>query len=162
MPVEVGGMNTLIPLAVAAEMGLPCVDADGMRRAFPQIEMTCFTLGGISASPMSLADEKGNQIAFETTTNQVGERLVRGSAMMLGLANALALYPMTIKQVTSSAIVGSMSYCMESASGCEPSSVNSRRRGMPSSSSPAAAGSVPGRSSTSTGAPQRDSPGAPW
>jgi DUF917 family protein len=33
--------------------------------------------------------------------------------MMLGLANALALYPMTIKQVTSSAIIGSLSYCIE-------------------------------------------------
>src|SRR3978361_716420 len=31
LPVEVGGMNTLVPLMVAAELGLPCVDADGMR-----------------------------------------------------------------------------------------------------------------------------------
>ena len=41
-----GGMNTLIPLSVAAELGIPCVDADGMRRAFPQVEMTTFTLHG--------------------------------------------------------------------------------------------------------------------
>ncbi|WP_255953843.1 DUF917 domain-containing protein [Streptomyces odontomachi] len=113
MPVEVGGMNTLIPLAVAAELGLPCIDADGMRRAFPQVEMTTFTLAGLSASPMSLADEKGNRVAFETTSNQVGERLVRGSAMMLGLANALAAYPMTVAQVKEAAIVGSMRFCSE-------------------------------------------------
>ncbi|MFE4777788.1 DUF917 domain-containing protein [Streptomyces sp. NPDC056713] len=113
MPVEVGGLNTLIPLAVAAELGLPCVDADGMRRAFPQVEMTTFTLAGLSASPMSLADEKGNRIAFETTSNQVAERLVRSSAMSLGLANALAAYPMTIAQVKQSAIVGSMQFCSD-------------------------------------------------
>lgn len=113
MPVEVGGMNTLIPLAVAAELGVPCVDADGMRRAFPQIEMTVFTLAGRQASPMSLADEKGNRIAFETTTNQVGERLVRGSAMMLGLANALAAYPMTVAEAKHAAIRGSLTYCSE-------------------------------------------------
>ncbi|MDQ6525362.1 DUF917 domain-containing protein [Nocardioides sp. LHD-245] len=113
MPVEVGGMNTLIPLTVASELGLPCVDADGMRRAFPQIEMTTFTLAGLSASPMCLADEKGNKIAFEATSNQVGERLVRGSAMMLGLANAIALYAMTVRQLKEAAIVGSMEYAIK-------------------------------------------------
>jgi hypothetical protein len=113
MPVEVGGMNTLIPLAVAAELGIPCVDADGMRRAFPQIEMTTFTLGGLTSSPMSLADEKGNRVAFETTTNLMGEKLVRGSAMMLGLANALASYPMTVAQAKTAAISGSMQYCSD-------------------------------------------------
>ena len=113
MPVEVGGMNTLIPLAVATELGLPCVDADGMRRAFPQIEMTTFTLAGLTASPMSLADEKGNRVAFETITNQVGEKLVRGSAMMLGLANAVSLYPMTVAQAKDAAVWGSMQYCSD-------------------------------------------------
>ncbi|CCH77467.1 conserved hypothetical protein [Nostocoides japonicum T1-X7] len=113
MPVEVGGMNTLIPLAVATELGVPCLDADGMRRAFPQIEMTSFTLAGLSSSPMSLADEKGNKIAFETVSNQMGERLVRGSAMMLGLANAVSLYPMTVAQAKDAAVWGSMRYCSE-------------------------------------------------
>ncbi len=113
IPVEVGGMNTLIPLAVAAELGVPCVDADRMRRAFPQIEMTTFTLAGLTASPMSLADEKGNKVAFEAITNQMGERLVRGSAMMMGLANALASYPMTVAQAKVAAISGSLSYCSE-------------------------------------------------
>jgi len=113
LPVEVGGMNTLIPLAVAAELGVPCVDADGMRRAFPQIEMSTFTLAGLTASPMSLADEKGNKVAFETITNQMGERLVRGSAMMMGLANALASYPMTVAQAKTAAIAGSLEYCGE-------------------------------------------------
>src|SRR6266581_3642272 len=88
MPIEAGGMNTLIPLAVATELGLPVVDADGMRRAFPQIEMTVLTLGGIPASPMSIADEKGNLVVCETTNNQVAERFARGTVIMLGMANA--------------------------------------------------------------------------
>lgn len=113
MPIEVGGMNTLIPLAVAAELGLPVVDADGMRRAFPQIEMTVFTLGGIPASPMSVADEKGNVVVFETTNNQVAEKLARGTVIMLGMANAISCYPMTAQQVVDTAIQGSMSYCVD-------------------------------------------------
>ncbi len=113
MPIEVGGMNTIIPLAVAAEMGLPVIDADSMRRAFPQIEMTVFTLAGIPASPMSVADEKGNVMVFETTTNQVAERLARSAVMQLGLANGISCYPMTVQQVADHGIQGSMTYCIE-------------------------------------------------
>jgi DUF917 family protein len=113
MPIEVGGMNTLIPLATAAEMGLPVIDADTMRRAFPQIEMTLFTLAGIGASPMSIADEKGNMVVFETINNQVAERLARSTVIQLGLANAISCYPATVAQVAEHGILGSISYCIE-------------------------------------------------
>ena len=113
MPIEVGGMNTLIPLAVAAELGLPVIDADSMRRAFPQIEMTVFTLAGIPASPMSVADEKGNVMVFETTDNKMAEKLARSAVMQLGLANGISCYSMTVRQVAEAGIQGSMSYCVE-------------------------------------------------
>lgn len=113
LPVEVGGMNTIVPLMVAAELGVPCVNADGMRRAFPQIEMTVFTLAELSASPMALADEHGNQVILDTATNRMGERLVRTAAMNMGLANAFASYPMTKEQALHGSIHGSMTYCAE-------------------------------------------------
>lgn len=113
MPIEVGGLNTLLPLAVAAELGLPVLNADGMRRAFPQIEMTVFTLAGIKAAPMAVADEKGNLCVFETNTNQLGETLVRGAVMSLGLANAFASYTMTVAQAKDHAIADSLTYCVE-------------------------------------------------
>ncbi len=113
MPVEVGGMNTLVPLMVAAELGLPCVDADGMRRAFPQIEMTVFTLAGISASPASLADEHGNGVIVVAKSNQIAEKLIRTAAMNLGLANSFASYPMTVAQAKEAAIHGSITYATE-------------------------------------------------
>jgi DUF917 family protein len=113
MPIEVGGMNTLIPLATAAELGLPVIDADSMRRAFPQIEMTVFTLAGIPASPMSVADEKGNLVVFETTSNQMAETLARTAVMQLGMANAISCYSMTAGQIAKFGIQGSMSYCVD-------------------------------------------------
>ena len=113
MPIEVGGMNTLIPLATAAEMGLPVVDADSMRRAFPQIEMTVFTLAGIPAAPMSVADEKGNLVVFETISNQIAEKLARASVMQLGMANAISCYSMTAGQIAKHGIQGSMSFCVD-------------------------------------------------
>ena len=113
MPIEVGGMNTLIPLAIAGELGLPVIDADSMRRAFPQIEMTVFTLHGIPAAPLAVADEKGNLCIFEATTNQIAEELARGAVIRLGMANAISCYPMTVEQVHRYGIQGSMSYCTD-------------------------------------------------
>ena len=59
MPMEAGGLNSMFPIAAAARLGLPLVDCDGMGRAFPELQMVTFTIGGVSASPMALADEKG-------------------------------------------------------------------------------------------------------
>ncbi len=113
MPIEVGGLNTLIPIATAAEMGLPVVNADSMRRAYPQIEMTVFTLAGLPATPMSVADEKGNQCLFDTVSNQVAEVLARTAVVQLGLANAISCYPLTAGQIAEHGIQGSLTYCTE-------------------------------------------------
>jgi DUF917 family protein len=113
LPVEVGGMNTLVPIAVAAELGLPVVDADAMRRAFPQIEMTVFTLAGIGATPMSLADEKGNAVVLKATTNQMAERLARAAVVQLGMTAGVSCYPMMARQVAAHAVLGSLTFCME-------------------------------------------------
>ena len=113
MPIEVGGMNTLIPLATAAEMGLPVIDADSMRRAFPQIEMTVFTLAGLKATPLCVADEKGNRCIYEANTNQLAEELARGAVMRLGMANAISCYALTAGQIADHGIQGSMSFCTD-------------------------------------------------
>ena len=113
MPIEVGGVNTLVPIATAVELGIPIVDADGMRRAFPQIEMTVFTLHGLMATPLSIADEKGNMCVFEATTNQKAEALARAVVVELGMANAISCYPMTVGDVRRAGIHGSITYCTE-------------------------------------------------
>ena len=113
MPIEVGGMYTLIPLVTAAELGLPVIDADSMRRAFPQIEMTVFTLAGLSAAPMCVADEKGNVCIYEATSNALAEDLARGAVMRLGMANAISCYALTAAQIAEHGIQGSMSFCTD-------------------------------------------------
>jgi DUF917 family protein len=42
MPIECGGINSTMPLVVGARLGLPVVDADGMGRAFPELQMETF------------------------------------------------------------------------------------------------------------------------
>ena len=43
-----------------------------MGRAFPELQMVLPTLAGIAATPMAIADEKGNTLVLDTVDNQVG------------------------------------------------------------------------------------------
>ena len=54
LPIEAGGVNSMLPIAAAARLNLPLVDVDGMGRAFPELQMVTFTIGGLSATPMAL------------------------------------------------------------------------------------------------------------
>lgn len=94
MPIEAGGVNSMLPIAAAARLGLPLVDVDGMGRAFPELQMVTFTIGGINATPMALTDEKGNSVIFETITNKWTEELARSVTMSCGGSVSVSLYPM--------------------------------------------------------------------
>jgi DUF917 family protein len=113
MSVEAGGINSTIPIVAAAELGLPLLDADGMGRAFPEIPMCSMSVRGISATPMALADEKGNLGLIETVDNTWTERLSRTATVEMGGSSIIALYPMTVEQATSSVIPGTMSRAVE-------------------------------------------------
>ena len=99
MPIEAGGVNSMLPLAACARLGLPLVDCDGMGRAFPELQMVTFTIGGMSATPMALTDEKGNSVIFETITNKWTEELARAVTMSCGGSVSVSLYPMTGAQM---------------------------------------------------------------
>ena len=94
MPMEAGGVNSMLPIAAAARLGLPMVDCDGMGRAFPELQMVTFTIGGVSATPMALTDEKGNSAIFNTITNKWTEELARAVTMSCGGSVTVALYVM--------------------------------------------------------------------
>jgi DUF917 family protein len=94
MPIEAGGVNSMLPFAAAARLNLPLVDADGMGRAFPELQMVTFTIGGVSATPMALTDEKGNSTIFKTITNKWTEDLARAVTMVSGGAVSISLYCM--------------------------------------------------------------------
>lgn len=94
MPMEAGGLNSLFPMAAAAKMDLPVVDVDGMGRAFPELQMVTFTIGGVKASPMVATDEKGNVSILKTITNKWSEELARAITMAAGGMISVALYIM--------------------------------------------------------------------
>ena len=84
MASEIGGGNGVLPVAWAAGMGLPLVDADGMGRAFPEIPQVTMQLAGISPSPAVITDERGNLIVFQTISGHWMERLERAAAVEFG------------------------------------------------------------------------------
>lgn len=97
--IEVGGLNSTMPFGVAAQMGIPLVDADGMGRAFPELQMVTCTLHGVSATPMALADEKGNSSILNTIDNLWTETLARSLTIDMGAAAMMAIYSMSGKQL---------------------------------------------------------------
>jgi DUF917 family protein len=94
MPLEIGGINSVLPICVAAAAGVPVVDADLMGRAFPEVQMCLPTLLGIGASPMAVADEKGNCTVLKAIDNGWSERLARSLTITMGCSVGVALYPL--------------------------------------------------------------------
>lgn len=94
-PAEAGGLNAVTPFASAAPSGLPVIDADGMGRAFPKLEMVTPTLYGGKATPLVMLDEHGNALFAETATNAWAEDMARAGVLASGAIATMALYPMT-------------------------------------------------------------------
>jgi DUF917 family protein len=110
---EAGGVNSMIPMVVAATLGVPLVDADGMGRAFPEIQMVIPTLHGVSATPMAIADEKGNQVLLETPDNFWTERLARTTTIQMGCSSCVALYAMRGTVAKKALVPGTISLARE-------------------------------------------------
>lgn len=108
MPIEAGGVNSMIPLALAATLGIPVVDADGMGRAFPELQMVTFYLDGVQTTPLALSDEKGNNLVIDTIDGKWAENIARSATMTMGGSLMTAIYPMTGKQVKASSIYHSL------------------------------------------------------
>jgi hypothetical protein len=107
-PIEVGGLNSLVPLALAAETGLPVVDGDAMGRAFPEAQMVLPTLVGIPTSPMAVADDKGNTLVLNAMSNVWAERIARAVCVATGCSVFTADTAMTGAQLTDGLVAGTL------------------------------------------------------
>lgn len=112
-PIEEGGINSQIPIAVAANLRLPLVDCDGMGRAFPELQMVTFTLYGITATPMVMADEKGNTLQLDAIDNLWTERIARAVTVQMGGSALIAVYPMVGRRLKEACIKRSVTLAMD-------------------------------------------------
>jgi DUF917 family protein len=82
---EIGGGNSMEPVINGAITGIPVIDGDGMGRAFPEMQMTTFSIYGHSSTPAALADERGNVVIFQKAVSEVWfERLARSAVVTMG------------------------------------------------------------------------------
>ena len=110
---EVGGVNSTIPVAAAAVLGLPLVDGDGMGRAFPELQMVLPTLYSVSASPLGFADEKGNAGVLNTTTSHWAERIARVACVEMGCSIMIAGFGMDGATAARALVPGSLRHSIE-------------------------------------------------
>lgn len=113
MPIECGGVNSMIPFLVAAETGLPVVDADGMGRAFPELSMETFAVYGVHGSPLALAGERGETVVIDTGDDDHQlEWLARAVTIRLGGVGHIAEYSMTGADVRRTAVPRTISMAL--------------------------------------------------
>jgi uncharacterized protein len=113
MPIEIGGLNSVIPFCLAARLRLPLIDADMMGRAFPELQMCIPTLYGVSAAPMAIADDKGNASIIDAIDNRWTERLARSHTIDMGCAALIGLYPLTAGRFKDCTIPGTLKLAEE-------------------------------------------------
>jgi uncharacterized protein len=109
MASEIGGGNGILPIAWAARMGLPVVDADGMGRAFPEVPQVTMQLAGISPSPAIVTDERGNLVVFRTISGPWMERLERAATDEFGGNASSTEFSLTAAQARGGTVRNSVS-----------------------------------------------------
>lgn len=108
MSCEAGGLNSTTPFVVAAELGIPLVDADMMGRAYPELQMCTPTMYGVTATPMAIADEKGNSAIINTVNNRWTETFARTVTIDMGCSAMIGLYPMSGAVVKEAAVANTI------------------------------------------------------
>ena len=82
---EAGGLNSIEPLLLGAQTGLPVLDIDGMGRAFPELQMFIPFIYGARHYPLCLADNKGEVVAVTNVeTSLEAEKCLRKETYRMG------------------------------------------------------------------------------
>lgn len=110
---EMGGANSMFPLALSAISGIPVLDADGIGRAVPHIEMTTFSINGCKATPCIVMDDSGNVAVIEAVDDRTAEDLCRSITAAMGALTFGALYPMSGAQAKAFAVQGTLMQTLE-------------------------------------------------
>jgi len=111
LPSEVGGSNSALPIVVGSLAGLPVVDADGMGRAFPEIQQTSFFVEGASPSPAVLCDYRHSTVTFDGMPDaRALERMARAVTVAMGGAASLALAPIAGADLRAMTIPDTLSF----------------------------------------------------
>jgi DUF917 family protein len=113
LPGEVGAGNSLVPMAVAADLKLPVVDGAGACRAIPGLLMCTYAAAQIPITPMVLASS-ATQVSAECP-NAVADPVVRGiiSGGVFQEDAGIAFWKMNATQMQGSVVGGTTSLALK-------------------------------------------------
>jgi uncharacterized protein len=113
LPGELGAGNSFIPMLVAAQCGLPLVDAAGARRAMTTLQEATYAAAGLPTSPVVLADED-TTITFSAPGAAQADQVMR-AVMSSGTFPdfaGVAFWAMDGRAMKGAAIPGTLSYAL--------------------------------------------------
>ncbi|MGC0362119.1 DUF917 family protein [Rhodococcus sp. 27YEA15] len=113
LPMQMGPVNGLFPIVVAAELDLPCIDADLMQRCFPALEMTFLTLAGFPLSPIYMVGSSGSYSIMRAGSEQSGSNLLRATLTEMGMVAVVSAYEITARDVRAHGSAGALSRGIE-------------------------------------------------
>ena len=111
MSAEIGGMNSIEPLLVGAELDLPVLDCDGMGRAFPELQMFAPFIYDCPCYPSAIADDKGRKsVALYASNPKRLEDCFRQAVISMGCTAGIVLTHFTQEQIMKYTVQHSTSY----------------------------------------------------
>ncbi|WP_285776004.1 DUF917 domain-containing protein [Microtetraspora sp. NBRC 13810] len=112
MSSEIGGGNGVAPVTWAASLGLPLLDADGMGRAFPEVQMVSMYVAGLPAGLLIMTDVVGNVTTIRPVDGLWAEQIARAVCVAAGSSALMADYVLTAEQARGAVIEGTVSRAM--------------------------------------------------
>lgn len=111
MPFEIGGSNSLEPLIVAAELGIPVIDCDGAGRAFPELQQFCQFIYGVPPCPAVITDIHGKSTCCLTCPSPSElETVLRNECIKMGCIAGFCPKPLTKSEVLSTTCLFTLSH----------------------------------------------------
>jgi len=114
--VEIGGFNTLVPLLVAMEKGIPFIDADGTGRAVPALDTLLLHINGLQTSPLAMSDNKGNRVSIELENARdavMGETIGRNLCVAFNQMGGLSGWMVRKNDIINNLPEGSITKCCQ-------------------------------------------------
>ncbi len=108
---ELGGGNTAAALSVAAQLGLPALDADGAGRSVPDLQHSTYFVAGIPIAPMGIANKFGDEAVVQRVVDDFhAEALVRAMAVASGGHVGVADHPGRIVDLRKGLVLRSLTF----------------------------------------------------
>lgn len=102
LPIEVGAMNSMIPLLACAQLGIPFVDGDGAGRSVPQMSMCTYALRQFSTQDTLVVSEEDKKFPLHPANADDMEAQVRKIVSdELHDAGTVATWSLSGKQIKS-------------------------------------------------------------